>query len=187
MKSFIWAKQKWNSQNPMLLDLTNILAQAIFGDRKVAYRGRMFKCKIIAGKVNKTNWNPPGHLLIPNQWMFLELVRCKCTGTLLFFCVNFPTIWLLSPCLSKKKNGLSLVCSVKDEWRDFHVHLQRTTKSNAYWLGVAGIFTQRAQHTCTHWSPDNLLTFFISHSASCTALFIICCILTGSVSSQWLA
>lgn len=163
----------------------------------MAYWGGMFKSKIIAGKVNKTNsWNPPGHLLIPNQGMFLELVQCKCTGTLLFFVWTFQQFGFKVPVLIKRKmaspwsavwrmnKGKKIVFSTLKGY--FHVHLQRTAKSKAYWLGVAGI-TQRAQHTFTHWSSDNLLTFLISHSASCIALFIICCILTGSVSSQWLA
>ena len=156
----------------------------------------MFKSKIIAGKVNKTNWNPPGHLLIPNQWMFLELVQCKCTGTLLFFLWTFQQFGYKVPVLIKRKmaspwsavwwmsKGKKIVFSTQKRY--FHVHLQRTTTSNAYWLGVAGI-TKCAQYAFTHWLPDNLLTFLTSHSASCTALFIICCILTGSVSSQWLA
>ena len=120
----------------------------------------------------------------------------KRTGTLLFFVWTFQQFGYKVPVLIKRKmaspwsavwrmsKGKKIVFSTQKRY--FHVHLQRTTTSNAYWLGVAGI-TKCAQYTFTHWLPDNLLTFLTSHSASCTALFIICCILTGSVSSQWLA
>ena len=159
----------------------------------MAYWGGMFKSKIIAGKVNKTNsWNPPGHLLIPNQGMFLELVQCKCTGTLLFFVWTFQQFGFKVPVLIKRKmvSPWSAVWRMSKGKKNCFLHPEkifpRPSTKESYWLGVAGI-TQRAQHTFTHWSSDNLLTFLISHSASCIPLFIICCILTGSVSSQWLA